>query len=129
MLGGGNIVELLGLNKVKKGSTAKPTFPPPDFFREYFSKKSGGTGPRHPDFLEKYSEKSCGGGNVGLAVEPFLTMFRPNSSAILWLSNMFYPSSLSRTEKTKKQKLQIFLEISEICDSTKGMLHEFRDLA
>ena len=56
MLGGGNIVELLGLNKVKKGSTAKPTFPPPDFFREYFFKKSGGTGPRHPDFLEKYSE-------------------------------------------------------------------------
>ena len=112
MLGGGNIVELLGLNKVKKGSTAIPTFPPPDFFREYFSKKSGGTGSRHPDFLEKYSEKSCGGGNVGLVAEPFLTMFRRSSSAILLLSNKFYPSSLSRSEKTKIQSVRIFFETS-----------------
>ena len=42
MLESYNIVELLRLNLVKKGSTAKPTFPPPDFFwRLLFEKIQG----------------------------------------------------------------------------------------
>ena len=73
MLESYNIAELLRLNLVKKGSTAKPTFPPPEFFGEYFLKKSGGHGSVPPDFFKKYSPKKSGGGYVGLAVEPFLT--------------------------------------------------------
>ena len=76
MLVSGNIAELLYLNIVRKGSTAKPTFPPPDFFREYFLKKSGCHGSVPPDFFKKLSQALHGSGNVGLAVVPFLARFR-----------------------------------------------------
>ena len=42
---------------------------------------------------------------------------------------MIYPSSLSRSQKTKNQSVQISSQISENSGSRKGMLHGFRDLA
>ena len=45
MLESYNIVELLRLNLAKKGSTAKPTFPPPDFFGDYCLKRYRDTEP------------------------------------------------------------------------------------
>ena len=78
-----NIAELLHLNVVRKGSTAKPTFPPPWRAWEYSSQKSGGTGPQPLYFCEEKSQVCLRRLSVILASVLLLTGVRRSTSGIL----------------------------------------------